>query len=58
MGTSGIPVNVTNLVTGEHGTVQVTLSHEGDFGFELALVAPLGEKNEGPVRQPLPLRRC
>ena len=47
MGTSGIPVDVTNLVTGEHGTVQVTLSHEGDFGFELALVAPLGEKNEG-----------
>ena len=47
MGTSGIPVDVTNLVTSEHGTVQVTLSHEGDFGFELALVAPLGEKNEG-----------
>ena len=47
LGTDGIPVDVTNLVTGESGVVQVTLAHEGPFGFELTLTAPLGEKNDG-----------
>ena len=49
MGTDGIPIEVTNLVTGESGVVQVTLAHEGAFGFELTLVVPLGEENEGLV---------
>ena len=47
LGTDGISVDVVDLVTGEHGSVQVTLAHNGSFGFELTLVAPLGEKNEG-----------
>ena len=47
LGTSGIPVDVVDLVTGEAGSTQVTLAHEGPFGFELTLVAPVGEKYEG-----------
>lgn len=46
-GTGGIPVEVTNLVTGEAGVVQVALAHDGEFGFALTLVAPLGEGSEG-----------
>lgn len=49
LGTSGIPVEVVNLVAGESGSVQVTLAHDGEFGFALTLVAPLGEKHEGLV---------
>lgn len=47
MDTDGIPVEVANLVTGEFGFVQATLAHDGEFGFALTLVAPLGEKYEG-----------
>ena len=47
MGTDGIPVDVVDLVTAEAGVVQVTLAHDGPFGFELTLVAPLGEKSDG-----------
>ena len=47
VGASGIPVEVVDLVTGEAGVVQVTLAHDGEFGFELTLVAPLGEKSDG-----------
>ncbi len=49
LGTSAIPVDVVNLVTGETGSTQVTLAHEGPFGFTLTLVAPVGEKNVGLV---------
>ena len=47
LGADGIPVDVVDLVTGEAGVVQVTLAHDGEFGFELTLVAPLGEKSDG-----------
>ena len=47
MGADGIPVEVVDLVTGEAGVVQVTLAHDGEFGFELTLVSPLGEKGDG-----------
>ena len=47
LGTSGIPVNVINTITGEVGTVQITLAHNGDFGFTLTLTAPLGKENAG-----------
>ena len=47
MGTDGIPAGVVNLVTGESGSVQVTLAHDGEFGFASTLVVPLGEKHEG-----------
>ena len=47
MGTSGISVNVINNITGEYGSVQVTLAHDGEFGFTLTLTAPLGSDNAG-----------
>ena len=47
MGTDGIPVDVINTVTGEKGTVQVTLAHSGEFGFTMILTAPLGAENAG-----------
>ena len=47
LGTSGIPVNVINTITGEVGTVQMTLAHDGEFGFTMTLTAPLGAENAG-----------
>ena len=47
MNTSGIPVDVINAITGEATSVQITLAHDGDFGFALTLSAPLGEENAG-----------
>ena len=45
--TSGIPVNVINTITGEIGTVQITLAHNGEFGFTMTLTAPLGKETAG-----------
>ncbi len=45
--TSGIPANVVNTITGEIGTVQITLAHNGEFGFTMTLTAPLGKENAG-----------
>lgn len=47
MNTNGIPIDVINAITGEVGTVQVTLEHDGAFGFVMTLTAPLGEENAG-----------
>ena len=47
VGTGGIPAGVVDLVSGWSGSVQVTLAHDGEFGFALTLAAPLGEKYEG-----------
>ena len=47
MDTSGISVDVINTVTGELGSVQITLAHSGQFGFALTLTAPLGKENKG-----------
>lgn len=47
MNTSTIPVNLINSVTGEAGTVQLTLKHNGEFGFKMMLTAPVGVKNSG-----------
>ena len=47
LGTSGISVDVINSVTGELGSVQITLAHDGEFGFALTLTAPLGRENAG-----------
>ena len=49
LGGDDIPADVVNLVTGESGSVQVSLEHDGLFGFELTLVAPLGEDAAGLV---------
>ena len=45
--TSGIPVNVINTITGERDSVQMTLAHDGEFGFTMTLTAPLGKENAG-----------
>lgn len=47
LGTDGIPVDVINAITGELGSVQLTLAYDGEFGFTLTLTAPLGEDNAG-----------
>lgn len=45
MGTTGIDVDVINAITGEVSSVQITLAHDGEFGFTLTLTAPLGREN-------------
>ena len=45
LGDSGIPATVLNAVTGEIGTVQLSLAHDGQFGFTMTLSAPLGRDN-------------
>ena len=47
LNTSTIPVNLINMVTGEKGAVQMTLAHDGEFGFTMTLTAPLGVENKG-----------
>ena len=47
MNSDGIPVDVVNAITGEHGSVQMTLAHDGAFGFTMTLTAPLGVENAG-----------
>ena len=47
LNTSTIPVDVINLVTGEKGSIQLALAHDGEFGFTLTLTAPLGVENKG-----------
>ena len=47
MNTSSIPVDLINMVTGEMGTVQMTLAHDGEFGFTMTLTAPVGVENKG-----------
>ena len=47
MGSDGIPVDLINAITGEHGSVQMTLAHNGAFGFTMTLTAPLGAENAG-----------
>ena len=40
-------MDVVNAITGERGTVQMTLAHDGAFGFTMTLTAPLGAENSG-----------
>ena len=47
MNTSTIPVDLINLVTGEKGAVQMTLAHDGPFGFTMTMTAPVGGENAG-----------
>ena len=47
MNSEGIPVDIINAITGEHGSVQVELAHNGAFGFTMTLTAPLGAENAG-----------
>ena len=47
MNSDGIPVEVVNAITGERDSVQITLAHDGAFGFAMTLTAPLGAENAG-----------
>ena len=47
LNTSTIPVSVINTVTGAVDTIQLSLKHDGEFGFTMILSAPLGETNAG-----------
>ena len=47
MNSDGIPVDVVNAITGERSSVQITLAHNGAFGFTMTLTAPLGTENAG-----------
>ena len=47
LGDSDIPATVLNAVTGEIGAVQLSLAHDGEFGFTMTLSAPLGKTNAG-----------
>ena len=47
MNSDGIPVEVVNAITGERSSVQLTLAHDGAFGFTMTLTAPLGTENAG-----------
>ena len=47
MNSDGIPVDVVNAITGERGSVQLELAHDGAFGFTMTLTAPLGAENAG-----------
>ena len=47
MDTSEISADVINAVTGGYGAVQVSLAHDGEFGFALTLTVPLGRGNAG-----------
>ena len=47
MNSDGIPVEVVNAITGERSSVQITLAHDGAFGFTMTLTAPLGAENAG-----------
>ncbi len=47
MNSDGIPVEVVNAITGERSSVQITLAHDGAFGFTMTLTAPLGTENAG-----------
>ena len=45
--TNNIPVNVINAITGESETMQISLKHNGDFGFTITMNVNLGSKNKG-----------
>ena len=44
---STIPVSVINTITGTVDTIQLSLKHDGAFGFTMTLTAPLGKTNAG-----------
>ncbi len=46
-GTEMIPVEIINKVTGERFTIQISLAHEGEFGFTAVLSVNLGKQNAG-----------
>ena len=46
-GVNTVPVDIINNVTGESYSIQISLAHEGDFGFTAVLSIGLGKENAG-----------
>ena len=46
-GVNTIPVDIVNNVAGERYSVQISLAHEGEFGFTAVLSIGLGRENAG-----------
>lgn len=46
-GTGAIPIDMINQVAGENYHIQISLSHEGEFGFTAVLSINLGRVNAG-----------
>ena len=46
-GVNAIPVDILNNVTGESYSIQISLAHEGEFGFTAVLSINLGKENAG-----------
>ncbi|MBD5455192.1 MAG: leucine-rich repeat protein [Lachnospiraceae bacterium] len=46
-GGSAVPVEIVNNVTGEHYSIQLSLVHNGEFGFIAVLSINLGKENAG-----------
>lgn len=47
LGTSGIPIDVVNNVTGEHYSTTIHLNHSGKFGFKAVMTVPLRKQDAG-----------
>ncbi len=46
-GVKTVPVDIVNNVTGENYSIQISLAHEGEFGFTAVLSIGLGRENAG-----------
>lgn len=46
-GVNTVPVDIVNNVTGERYSIQISLAHEGEFGFTAVLSIGLGKENAG-----------
>lgn len=46
-GTDAIPVDIVNNVTGERYSIQLSLAHNGEFGFTAVLFIKLGRESAG-----------
>ncbi len=47
IGTNTIPVDEVNSITGERYSIQISLAHNGDFGFSAILSVDMDKKNAG-----------
>ncbi|NBK92479.1 carbohydrate-binding domain-containing protein [bacterium 1XD21-13] len=45
--TNEIPIDIVNRLTGERDCIQLSLAHEGAFGFTAVLSVRLGSENQG-----------
>ena len=48
-GGNAVPMNIVNSVTGEHYSIQLSLAHNGEFGFSAVLSINLGKENAGYI---------